>query len=546
MMKNQYIAQSGWSWIAPNNPNSCDVGTMNSEAVDDAERRTNFYRNFVGLPSLTYERDTKQLATQRGSMAMSLNGEFGHNIKCKKNLCCLDDGISALSSSNIHTGGVTPQYAIDSFIRDDGSNNLQVGHRTWILTASLLESAIGVYDKYVTQMVIGVKTNYSQTQDYIAYPPPGPVPLRLIYPRISLVTRERILGSTGTITCNGEVIDTSVAYKSSTKMVLEIENMSKINIGTRCRVSISTSSSNDNIEYEFRAIDCFPNYVCSSYYANEDTWCSREYNKITSNHNLNSYYKMVDGNEITIHLARYSSRTATISPSTFLLKNHIIQTEDESPLYISNTRVNEIGNNQTNTKLRNIYLGFGGTSAVNLYDLEMYRIRFTGTNEPKNLTVNNVITDSQSLKATQNFLYAKKISIQNSVVKQINIKDDRIVVNEAEIIIDNFDEIEIHTNEYNFTIVVETKSLPKVHILYEDDINVTYETPNGSWDDVKNKENLVIGKEEDDEDGGDTNVGVIVGIVVVVIVVIAVIIVLVVLYKKGVIGKKKSKSSSSA
>ena len=57
-------------------PSTCDVGTMNPETVDDTEGRTNFYRNFVGLPSLTYERAEKQLITQRSSMAMSLNEEF--------------------------------------------------------------------------------------------------------------------------------------------------------------------------------------------------------------------------------------------------------------------------------------------------------------------------------------------------------------------------------------------------------------------------------------------------------------------------------------
>ncbi|KAH0794043.1 CAP domain-containing protein [Histomonas meleagridis] len=510
MMKSQYIAQSGWTWIAPSDPNSCDLGIMNPVAVDDTERRTNFYRNLVGLPSITYNRADKQISAQRGSMAMSLNDEYGHYITCAKDLCCLEDGVKALQQSNINKGSVTPQHSIDAFIQDKGANNLEVGHRSWIFYPTLAESAVGFYDVYTTQTVIGVEYNYSVKRDYIAYPPPGPVPLRLIYPRISLSAKFGVSfpdDTTGVVTCDGSVLSTNQIYLDSEKIVLEIQDMTKIDVGTRCKVSVSFS--NDQIEYEFWAINCFPNYACSCYYSNSEDWCSKECSVMTYQRSLNNFCDQIESDEINILLTRYAdspgeSSLPYISPATLLKKNHLIRTEDESPLYINNINENEINDERTLTKLYHLPLGFKNVYNVNLWDLELKEIKLIGDKTPKNLTIkNNLITDTKSLKEIQSFSIAKKIIIKNCEITEVEFQNDKILINGAEVIRNNFEDIEIQPTVNKFNIIISTNSMPNVNIIKEN-VEVSYVLNGVNWENVENKSNLKINGVPLNEEEGET------------------------------------------
>ncbi|KAH0787682.1 hypothetical protein GPJ56_008415 [Histomonas meleagridis] len=500
MMKNQYIANSGWSWIAPSDTDTCALGTMNPETVDDAESRTNFYRNLVGLPSITYDRGEYQTTAQKGSMVMALNNEFSHEVKCKENMCCDQDAIKILEDSNLNKGAIAAHLAIDYFVQDDGETNKDVGHRNWLFFPYLSKSAFGVYETYVTQVVYGLGFNYSNSQDYVAYPPPGPVPVRLIHSRISLVPKfmnNFPTDVTGTVTCNEEIISKEVVYRSEELIVIEIDT-TKINVGTRCKVSISSNEwqPSEYIEYEFWAVDCFPNYVCSSYYEQADYICSKEYSIVSSDNRLDNFYDTVTEDEINIILSSYpttdTTRTPNIDPWILLQKNHLIKSEDGSPLWFRNTYESEIWEDEhTTTKLQNVYIGFQNNKNINLWNLEMKGLNLIGSKTPRKLTANEIITDTNSLQVTQNFLYGNSISIQNCEINQIEVKEDKVNVNGADVILNNFGNIEIKVTSETLTITLATDNMPKLKITSDSQINVQYDGT-VQWENVQNKQNLVI------------------------------------------------------
>ena len=76
------------------------------------------------------------------------------------------------------------------------------------------------------------------------------------------------------VTCDGEVVELSTS-----NIVMEVQDTTKISIGSKCTVNVILDSSN-TIEYSFWEVDRSPNYVCASMYSNYGTWCSREYNRI--------------------------------------------------------------------------------------------------------------------------------------------------------------------------------------------------------------------------------------------------------------------------
>ncbi|KAH0799200.1 CAP domain-containing protein [Histomonas meleagridis] len=549
MMESQYIAHSGWAWKPPTDSSSCDLGTMNPEAVDDTERRTNFYRNFVGLKSVTYEREELQLASQRGAVAMYQNNIFNHYIpKCTK--CCLDDGLFALRRSNLRKGSDTPQDAIDHLIED--AYDIGVGHRVWMFTPEIIQFAVGIYDTLTVQRVMDVYKNSSQTERYYAYPPPGPVPLRLLRKRLSFHSNESFpSGTIGEVTKNGIPI-TSKSYCYDKMIVIDI-NEANISVDSRYKVTISNPNwtTSEYIEYEFWTIDCFKNYICVSYTGSYDEDCPREYNRMTFSRGISNLNGLVEGDDVNIILVYFGHDINTdipsIEPSAFLKKNHLIKTNDASGMIIKNNKVNQIDDSQhTKTKLYHLYLGFSNITAINLWDLEMIGITFIGSYSPNELSANDIVTDTDSLKATHNFLKGKSITIDNCNVNEIEIKNNCVIVNGAQIILNNYQRINIHVTEVNFTIVTSTDNFPEIYIISDETINVTYKTSK-NWEEIGNKENIHFNNKYPGETIvkiSNINIGLIIGMVVLVIVVIVIIIVIIVLWKKGKFSKKKDLSSN--
>ncbi|KAH0792405.1 CAP domain-containing protein [Histomonas meleagridis] len=597
MMENQYIAHSSWAWIAPSNAGSCDVGTMNPEAVDDTERRLNFYRNFVGLRSLTFERDTIQLKAQKAAMIMSVNNQFGHQISCTT--CCDEEPIEYLAQSNIHMGSIVPQTAIDFFIRESEYNNYDVGHRAGIFRARYIQSALGFYDKYTVQYVTGAATNNSYSEPYIAYPPPGPVPLRLLSSRFSLHTSNydsKLDTATASVTCDGAALSSSICYQSSYLIVIQISDITKIKEGSTVKVTVT--SPTETIEWEFHMIDCFPNYVCASADSDPDQYCPAEYGKIHTTANLNNVYNQVTGDTVNIGLVRMNSNTqiAQIAPSSLRTKNHVIKSEDESILYFYNGAEEPVGDSTTTTKFINIYLGFMGTATVNLYNVEMSGVTYRERRDGNLHVANQLTTDVQSLRGLQTRVTGKSIKLQDESINEIEIVDDGIIVGDAKILNSNFEQKEIHIDGTNIQIKVSTENIPQIDITSDNSINVICTSQNGNEckeingiDNIKvngvqysqitpqtnsntqvphtattqpteggrtNQPTVTVtatenptggeqtgGGDDAGEGDGSNNGGMIAGIVIAIVVVAAVVVAVVILHKKGIIFAKKESSS---
>jgi hypothetical protein len=105
---------------------------------------------------------------------MDANNALSHTPPTNWN-CYTDGGSEAAGKSNISTGRAV--RSIDLYMSDFG-NDTTIGHRRWFLSNSLGPVGIGGTPGGSCHWVIGGSGNAAR--NWMAYPPPGPVPLQAI------------------------------------------------------------------------------------------------------------------------------------------------------------------------------------------------------------------------------------------------------------------------------------------------------------------------------------------------------------------------------
>ena len=174
---------------------ACIPGTTSMAFQNSALQRVNWYRMMAGLPSVVYS-SANHAAAQAGALISSAQQDWSHtpssSAKCFSQL-----GYTGANGSNL-SGARTGVSAVDGYIKDDGDNNVPVGHRRWILYTRLRSVATGdippdgstrpwssnalyVFDTHPWETVVVARDGG------VAWPPRGYVPAPTVAPRWSYV-----------------------------------------------------------------------------------------------------------------------------------------------------------------------------------------------------------------------------------------------------------------------------------------------------------------------------------------------------------------------
>lgn len=179
-------AVTGFAWNG--NTASCVAGTLPQDLLNKTLLRIKYYRKMAGLPidKITMETDLSAKC-QANALMIRSNNSISHAPPASWK-CYTDEGALAAAKGNISMG-TSDVKNIDAWMQDAGTNNLEVGHRRWILFSNATKFGIGFTESSGTLWVInGLPSPYSlpaATPEYIAWPPKGLIPRQVVYPRWS-------------------------------------------------------------------------------------------------------------------------------------------------------------------------------------------------------------------------------------------------------------------------------------------------------------------------------------------------------------------------
>ena len=193
----QYVPSEGYetrmNWAG--NVAACIAGTVAPDFHDDTLRRINYYRAMVGLNADITLNATKNAKCQKAALIMSRNGALSHNPlgEIPTWACLSVDGAEAAGQSNLSLGHGfthTGPDAVDGQIRDDGANNVPVGHRRWLLYPPATEMGNGgiPYGAYASSAAIWVTGGFGPppaSPAWVGWPNAGHVPYDLVPARWS-------------------------------------------------------------------------------------------------------------------------------------------------------------------------------------------------------------------------------------------------------------------------------------------------------------------------------------------------------------------------
>lgn len=200
-----FAVDDGWTGSVA----TCTAGTT-SQAYEDATLDSvNYFRAMAGLSGVTFE-DAFDAKAQEAALMIKALGTFEdedvdpHNPDPSWD-CYSADGAEAAASSNLFIGSSGPA-AIYGYVWDFGAGNESVGHRRWILDPTALTMGSGSTDTTNALWVLGATGPRPPDPGFVAWPPPGNVPLTLVFPRWSLAPNSDsadVSGATVTMTHDG-------------------------------------------------------------------------------------------------------------------------------------------------------------------------------------------------------------------------------------------------------------------------------------------------------------------------------------------------------
>lgn len=159
---------------------ACMPGTMSPDSIANAERLFNLYRSMAGLPLLKADAASNQRA-QACALLMYANNTITHTPPSTFK-CYTAEAAQTAGSSSLATGPSVS--SVDGYMLDPG-NNTTLGHRRWILSNMLKGIGFGSAGRYSCQyQPPGAGTG---GKPWVAWPPPGTVPLQAIKYRLGSV-----------------------------------------------------------------------------------------------------------------------------------------------------------------------------------------------------------------------------------------------------------------------------------------------------------------------------------------------------------------------
>ncbi|WP_273568922.1 CAP domain-containing protein [Maribacter halichondriae] len=167
---------------------ACDPGSVPQSTKEKIFTRLAYFRKAAGLHNEITENLTKSDKAQRAALMMHANNTLDH-FPPESWKCYSTEGKDGAGSSLLTMS--KNAEAIDSYVRDYGANNGPVGHRRWLLWPRLQEIGIGNTNVSNAIWVLGNAGNPpTDAPDFIAWPPEGYVPNRVVYPRWSFSIKD--------------------------------------------------------------------------------------------------------------------------------------------------------------------------------------------------------------------------------------------------------------------------------------------------------------------------------------------------------------------
>ncbi len=157
-----------WTPLDPDDP--CDPGEVSLDAIRNAVLRTNLYRWLAGLGPAGYGRDLFD-AVQECSVIQNALGGLDHHPPAGTP-CYTQLGGDTAGRSNLAVGSGMAG-SVDAYVGDQGVDSL--GHRRWVLSPNLSETAFGLKDRFSCMHVF--RSGNAAPVEFVAWPPAGYVPL---------------------------------------------------------------------------------------------------------------------------------------------------------------------------------------------------------------------------------------------------------------------------------------------------------------------------------------------------------------------------------
>lgn len=158
----------------------CDPGEITDDARSDALRRTNFYRNLVGLEPIVQDA-VFDSETQACALVQSRRGKLSHELSVG-DPCYSESAAEAAASSNLAMGVDSPADAVSLYVEDPGVASL--GHRRWVLFPDFVTTGFGWVDSFSCMWVFGFGAR--SDPPLVLWPPPGFVPYEIVGGAISV------------------------------------------------------------------------------------------------------------------------------------------------------------------------------------------------------------------------------------------------------------------------------------------------------------------------------------------------------------------------
>ena len=177
---------------------TCVAGTTTQQYRDSIFQRINWYRQMAGVYPVVENLEFSEFA-QHAALIMVAGGGLSHSPD-EDRPCYTQTGYIGASNSNLVASNlvtVAGVSSIDAYMRDSGSNNLEVGHRRWILRPNSVEFGTGDIPRsrnrrsanalYVVPVPASWDRSFETREErgFVAWPPPGYALHRVVWGRWS-------------------------------------------------------------------------------------------------------------------------------------------------------------------------------------------------------------------------------------------------------------------------------------------------------------------------------------------------------------------------
>jgi uncharacterized protein YkwD len=177
---------SGWS----GNVAGCNAGDTTAEYKAAILRRINWFRALAGVPAAVQFDASFSRQAQQAALMMAANEQLNHTPPSSW-LCYTSAGAQAAGKSDLTIGRTGPDTIGESYMRDEGDNNAEVGHRRWLLYPQTRFMGTGDVDGAAPVNALWVEdanifgARPPVRDDFVAWPTKGYTPYTLVYPRWS-------------------------------------------------------------------------------------------------------------------------------------------------------------------------------------------------------------------------------------------------------------------------------------------------------------------------------------------------------------------------